>query len=244
MKSSRILAVAGLLATLPSCGGSSGQGQSSPPAPSYPFVVPALNSQRTYSETITDNSNNTIDLSYEVIVIEVSTNDSYTVHQFDPTGGTDIVNGTDYSMRDETLAVNGSGQVTSSSYIAADGTTVNCTDQPHGAGPPFPLVIGATWSVSYTVDCTGLAPVSFTQNGTVEAVEQVTVPAGTYSTIRLRSTLSWTDAAGRTHDEMVTNWRDAATLVSVKESNTYTYSGPFPTHGFPVSSEIVLQGGH
>jgi hypothetical protein len=54
-------------------------------------------------------------------------------------------------------------------------------------------------------------PVSYTQSGSVVDVEAVTVPVGTFTAIKLQSTVTWTSPGGATRTQTVTNWRDVAT---------------------------------
>ena len=77
--------------------------------------------------------------------------------------------------------------------------------------------------------------------GSVVDVESVTVPAGTYSAIKLQSTVTWTNSAGTTRTQTITNWRDVVTSVSVKQEISIAYSGTIPTTGYVVSREILLQ---
>jgi carbohydrate-binding DOMON domain-containing protein len=70
-----------------------------------------------------------------------------------------------------------------------------------------------------------VAPITYSQMGSVIDVELVTVPAGTFSAIKLQSTLTWTDTLGTTRTQTVTNWRDVATSIWVKEEISYAYSG-------------------
>jgi hypothetical protein len=72
-------------------------------------------------------------------------------------------------------------------------------------------------------------------------VESVTVPAGMYSALKLESTLTWTDLAGTTRTQTITNWRDVNTLISVKQEISIAYSGTVPTTSYAVSREILLQ---
>jgi hypothetical protein len=85
------------------------------------------------------------------------------------------------------------------------------------------------------------AEVSSPQNGTVVDVESVTVAAGTFTALKLQSTVVWTDANGTTRTETVTNWLDTASFHSVKTSETFVLSGTMPTDGYAVSREIELQ---
>ena len=89
--------------------------------------------------------------------------------------------------------------------------------------------------------CGTSAPISYTQSGNVLDIESVTVPAGTYTAIKLQSVINWTTAEGATITETVTNWRDTTTLFSVKQSITRVYGGTLPTAGYEVSAQIELQ---
>jgi hypothetical protein len=229
------LAVVAAAALLSSCGGSSNDGIL------YAFVPPTLHSERTYSETIVDNENNTIDLSYTDTVTAVNGNGTYTVLQEDPNLESVVVDGTDYLIQTQTIQVNNSGQELSYAYVDTAGAPLNCAYTPHGPGPVFPVAVGMTWTLNYTFACGGQTPVSYMQRGTVANVESVTVPAGTFNAIKLQSRLTWTDAQGTQRTQTLTNWRDVLTSISVKQSLTIAYSGTLPTTGYPVSREIILQ---
>ena len=72
-------------------------------------------------------------------------------------------------------------------------------------------------------------------------VETVTVPAGTYSALKLQSVETWTNAAGTTYTDTITNWRDINTLYSVQETITRVLGGTLPANGDAVSIQTVLQ---
>jgi hypothetical protein len=229
--------------SLSGCGGSGGGSSANPGSgTSYAFTAPPLNSTRTYDEVIVDNSNNTVNISFSDTVTAANADGTYVVLSQDPSHSTDIVNGTNYAVLTETQTVNASGQQVSYGYTTLSGAVYSCTLDPHGNGPNFPLRVGQTWTLDYTVDCNSLAPVAYTQTGSVVDVESVTVPAGTYTAIKLQSTLTWTDALGTTRTQTVTNWRDVATSISVKETISITYGGTLPSNGYAVSREISLQG--
>jgi hypothetical protein len=101
--------------------------------------------------------------------------------------------------------------------------------------------VGMSWSLGYTYDCNGGAPITYAQSGSVLDVESVTVPAGTFSAIKIQSTLTWTDSQGTTRTQTITNWRDVATSISVKQDFSIAYSGTLPTTGYAVSREILLE---
>jgi hypothetical protein len=222
------------------CGGGSGAGGGS--AASYAFVPPPVNSQRKYDETIVDNQNNTIELSYTETVLSASPDGSYVVQQEDPNHESVTVNGTIYSIETETVTLNDAGQELSYTAEDAGGTlAVVCNFAPHGAGPDSPVTVGMSWTLDYTLGCGGQTPTPYVQSGTAVDVESITVPAGTYSALKLQSTISWTDAQGTHRTQTVTNWRDIATSVSVKQSITISYSGTLPSTGYAVSRDITLE---
>lgn len=238
MRSSLTMIVAVLAASLSGCGGgSAGDGDSA----LYKFVTPPVKSQRLYAETITDNQHNAILLSYTQTVTAVAADGSYTLVQQAANNQSQVLDGTTYSLQNETLSVNSSGQTTAYTYAAPGGVPITCTYAPNGPGPDFPVAVGVTWTLDYTFGCDTQAPIAYVQNGAVVDVESITVPAGTFNAIKLESTISWTDALGTMRTQTVTSWCDVLTLVSVKESVSIAYAGTFPITGYPVSEETVLQ---
>jgi len=79
------------------------------------------------------------------------------------------------------------------------------------------------------------------QTGAVVDVESVTVPAGTYTAVKLQSTDVWTNADGTTITQTAFNWRDVDTTFSVQRTITRAYSGTLPTTGYEVTAQVVLQ---
>jgi hypothetical protein len=224
--------------TLTGCGG--GDGGSLGSGMAYVFVTPVLNSSLAYSETIVDNSNNTIDISWNATVTAVNGDGSYTVQQLSTTTGSAIVNGTNYAAPDETESYNPIGQETGYTDLSVS-PALTCTFDPHGTGPDWPVKVGQTWSLDYTFTCGTAAAIAYTQQGTVVDVESVTVPAGTFTALKLASTVTWTDAQGTTRTQTVTNWRDVATSRSVKQTLSIAVSGSVPTTGYAVSRTLLLE---
>ncbi len=233
-------------AILSGCGGGgsgtpySGSASGGGSGTSYEFVSPKLDSTRTYSETIVDNSSNTITIGFSDETTAVNSDGSYAVLQVSTTGSSVIVNGTNYAVQTQTQYYDDAGHETSYGYTAAGDMPETCTFDPHGSGPDYPLQVGDTWMLTYTVTCAGGSPISYSQSGTVAGVETVTVPAGTYTAIKLQSTLTWTDAQGTTRTQTISNWRDVATSYSVKQTISIAYGGVLPTDGYAVSRELVL----
>jgi hypothetical protein len=231
------------LSLLCACGGggaNSGSPAGSSAATNYSFVIPQLNSQRIYTESIIDNSSNTINLSYTDTVTAVNTNGTYVVLEADPNNNSTTVNGTTYAIQPDSITLNNSGQPLSS---LNNNTQIACTTSPHGAGPTYPIAIGNTWSINYTVTCGSNASTSYSQTGTVIDLESVTMPAGTYSSLKVQSAINFTDSNGTIHNQSFTTWRDSNTGAVLKQLVVYTYSGTPLTHGYPVTNTVVLQSG-
>jgi len=232
------------LAGLSACGGNGGGlGATNTPGSgtSYAFVPPVVNSSRVYAETIVDNSNNTISIGYMETVLDVAADGTITEQQQSTTGAGNTVNGTDYSVVDETQTYNAFGRETGFEYTESNGNPGSCTYTPYGGGPTPPLTVGQSWQINYSQECNGNPAISYSQQGNVADVENVTVPAGTFTALKLQSTTTWTDAQGTMHTQTTANWLDIATFHSVKQSITLVDSGATPTNGYAVSRQIVLE---
>ncbi len=230
-----------IVAAVCGCGGGGGSSNDPGPGKSYPFVTPSVGKVATIAETVVDNANNTINLSYTSTVTSVNPDGSFVTLTEDPAHNKVIVDGTDYSVATTTHDLNASDQETSNTRTDAGGTVVTCTYSPHGVGPDSPLTIGQNWTLQFTSAC-GSAPLrTATQTGTVVDLESVTAPAGTYLALRLVSTVLYTDSSGGQVTETITNWRDTVTGGSVKQLITLSYGAPLPSTGYPVSREIVVQ---
>jgi hypothetical protein len=240
MQGRSLVVLCALVLAMSGCGGSSDNDPGSGTA--YAFVPPVVNSTRTYSESIVDNANNTILIGYTQTVMAVAADGTITEMQQSTTGSSIIVDGTNYAPLTETETYDdSSGQETSYTYTAAGGDAVTCTFDPRDGGPDFPLRVAQTWSIDYTFACGSQSPVTYKQTGSVVDVESVTVPGGTFTALKLQSTVTWTDLQGTTRTQTVTNWRDTATSHSVKEEIAIVVSGTVPTTGYAVSREILLE---
>ena len=206
----------------------------------YAYVEPVLNQTHTYSEVVIDNANNTINLGFGVTTTAVSATGASQLSQ-STTGDSTIVDGTNYAVLTENQSFNDMGQEKSYTYLGAGGSTVTCTFTPHGAGPDWPVQVGGTWQATYAFACDAGTPVTYGQTGTVVDVEAVTVPAGTFTALKLQSTVTWTDANGTMRTQTITNWRDIATSYSVKEEIAIAVSGTLPATGYAVSRTSVLE---
>jgi hypothetical protein len=214
-------------------------GNEAPPT-TYEYVAPPVGFARNYRQTIIDNEGNTINETFSETVTTVNSDGSYVVLQEDTTGSSPVVDGTTYTIPTETIEFNNESQETSYTALEANGTVESCTYDPNGAGPGYPLTVGNSWTLTYTLTCGTAAPVEYTQTGNVLDVESVTVPAGTYTAIKLQSTISWTTASGTSITQTITNWRDIDTLFSVQQNITRVYGGTLPATGYEVSETIQL----
>jgi hypothetical protein len=237
--SAKSLVVLGVsIGSLAGCGGQT-IGPSAETA--YDFVQPVVGSVRVYSETIVDNSKNTIDIGFSQTVTAVSSSGIEETSR-STTGASIIVNGTNYAVMTEHQTYNDdSGQETSYGYTSTGGTVVTCTYNPHADGPDYPLMVGRSWQLQYTLTCGSGEPVTYQQSGTVVDVESVTVPAGTFNALKLQSTVTWTDADGTARTQTITAWRDIETSHAVKQDISIAVSGTLPTTGYALSRAIVLK---
>jgi hypothetical protein len=238
MKFSNVVAATACAVLMTACNSGNNDGAA---AMTYDFIVPATNSQRSYEQTIVDNSDNVIKETFSDTVTSVNTDNAYVVLQEDTTGMSVVVDGTTYSIPTETINVDAQGHDTSYSYTDASGTLETCTFSPYGPGPAYPVTVGGSWTTDYTVTCGTAAPISHTQTGAVVDVETVTVPAGTFTAVKLQSTDVWTNADGTTITETAFTWRDVDTTFSVQRTITRAYSGTLPTKGYEVTAQIVLK---
>lgn len=246
MRFSKIFCLSSV-AALAACGG--GGGGSSTPSSSTPsstttynFVPPTLNASAVYALTTVDNSNNTINQVFDTQVTIVNSDGSFVEHVEDPTHNAITANGTSYAVPTQDINVNNVGFEISYTSTPPNGVTTSCTYTPHGSGPNHPFAVGDSWSSSWNLICGSAAPVAYSQTGTVMDTETITVPAGTFSAIKLQSTISWTDLNGTTHTDARTTWKDVnGSHLKIKEVDTYSYSGTTPAHGYPVQRTSVLQ---
>lgn len=206
----------------------------------YNFVAPPVGFARNYQQSIIDNEDNTINETFSQTVTTVNSDGSYVVLQEDTTGSSPVVDGTTYTIPTETIEVNNASQDTSFTELEPDGDVESCTYDPHGPGPGYPLTVGNSFTQQYNLTCGTAAPVDYTQSGNVLDVENVTVPAGTFTAIKIQSTVTWTNANGTSITQTITNWRDIDTLFSVQQNITRVYSGTLPTTGYEVSETIQL----
>jgi len=225
--------VSGLLV---GCGGSG-----SPAPQTFDFTTPKVNSQSVYTVTDVDNSSNSITLTSQQTVTAVNKDGTFLVSIVDPSSTSVTVNGTTYAITPGVYTEDPTGHDLAVTFSPRGAPSYTCTYSPHGPGPAFPLSIGQTWQLIYDEACDGAAAIVYTQSGTVVDEETITVPAGTFSTVKVQSTITWTTPIGTNVTESVTRWLDANSGAGVKLNSVYSRSGTLPVNGYLVSQTVVLQ---
>jgi hypothetical protein len=74
------------------------------------------------------------------------------------------------------------------------GTGDTCSDTPARVLLQFPLYYGRQWTSAWTTDCTSGRHVEAEASTLVEDAESINVPAGRFDTLRLRSTIAYSDS--------------------------------------------------
>ena len=227
--------------SLTACGGSGTITAESGMNAGYSFVTPILNSTQHYAETIVDNSNNTVTITFDSIVTAVNGDGSFALLQQSTSGNGIFVNGTNYAALTENQTYNNVGQETGYSYTGVGNRTVFCIFNPHAGGVPYPVAIQQTFVHNYTFSCDTLPPTYYAESGEIVDVESVIVPAGTFSALKVQSTLVSTDSAGTTRTEVSTSWRDVITSTLVKQQTAIVVTGTQPASGYAISRVTVLE---
>lgn len=233
-----IFALGGLLA---GCGGGSGAdpGQPAQGSTTYEPGTPVTGATDVFKITSVDDSNNTIVVGYTQQVQSVSGAHSYILTQADPTNASPVVDGVNYHFNATTLTFV-DGRETAASDTSEGGTLQNCTFTLQSGGHAAPWWVGQTFALSVQESCTPGDLRSINESGTVAALEQVTVPAGTFNALRLQTTEVWTEN-GQTVTEQITHWVDPARwFFTIKTVTSFSRSGNVPSH-YVTSRTVELQ---
>lgn len=247
-----LAALSAACAALAACGGSDSDAAPPPPpappaAQGFAYVPPALGTTAVWSRTLSDSAGTSVSLQIRQRV--TSTNDSGGVQlTFDDPTGTDVVeDGITFRTTPEVADVGPNDNTIDYTNTHVDGTQVNCVYSTPASAAAVArglqaqalrhieagLWIGDTWSSTYTITCQGETPVTYTSTAAVEDVEAVTVPAGTFQSVREIVNVSYT-VDGVQYAMGETFWRDPAhSLLSVKMDLTYARSdasAPYVTH--------------
>ena len=249
----KIAAIAALGSLVAACGGNgNGDGGGDAGAPSsgssgtsgstsFTAATPAVGTTDVFVTATVDDSNNTINATYTQRVARINTDGSYAVTQIDPTNDSVVVDGIDYRFNPTTLTFDGQGHELTADATLPNGNPQDCTFTTTSGGHTPPWVVGQTWSETIHEVCAPGANFTVTGNASVVGVEQVTVPAGTFSALKLHEVQTWTDDTGQDISEDVTHWVDPArSLFTLKKVIVYTRSGTVPAH-YVTSETIELQ---
>jgi len=245
MKSYQLAAIATACSALVACGGNdAGDTSSKPPAgaTTYPEVTPVVGQVDTFATVTTDDAANVVDRGYEERVTAVGADGSYTIAQDDPSNFTTTLNGITYHYvptERQFGATSGGNLQTGYTETLADGQ-VSCKLAYQGGQRPSPMWVGQTWTLRYTVTC-GSTVTSYTDVGSVDAAEPVSVHAGTFNALKLRDTLRWTTSTGQNVVEQSTSWVDPAHgFFTLRREVSYQRSGTVPAH-FVTGQTVELQ---
>jgi hypothetical protein len=230
--SASISAAALLVSTLTGCGG----GDSAPTTAAAPPVGQKVD----FAVTDTDNSHNTIPWTLEYTVVSSAPDGSYTQSAIG--NGADVaVNGTVYGRIDQIDDYNAQHHLTS--YTNEGATPVTCSfAQPRIIVPPG-AVIGVPWPpFNDTSTCTnGTQYATSVQNGLYVDIENLTVPAGTFSTKKMQYDITRTDTtSGAATTGHVTIWYDVVSGREVQSSTDYTYADRTFAAGYLTHEQLEL----
>ncbi|MEP6502495.1 MAG: hypothetical protein ABJD97_04150 [Betaproteobacteria bacterium] len=249
MKIIHLAAVAAACSFLCACGGSDGGGGNDAPpgATMYVQAVPTLGSLDTFVTADVDDQDNTINSGYEDSVTAVDADGSYQLSRDDPSNRTVTVDGITYHYSPTVFqfgdASTNRGIETGYTYAPPSGGTVTCSVAVRSGGHAQPWYVGQAWTMAYDVTC-GTTTTAYVESGSVDGVEAVTVPAGTFTALKLSSSLAWSTASGQDVVEHVTSWVDPAhSLFALKRTIAYQRSGNVPAH-FLVGFTTELQSRH
>ena len=127
----------------------------------------------------------------------------------------------------QTRVMTSDGKWTSSTAMTADG---QCTNSVPVNTVGSALTVGQNWSVSYTQTCQSNLTTVATLAGSVDGIESVTTPAGTFNTYKVvqKETGSQTSGGNATssYEKRVTCWREVHMLQDVACDEVLTSTSP------------------
>jgi len=248
MKIHHAAAIVAALSVLGGCGGSDAgdTGQAPSNGTTYAEVTPTLGSLDSFESVSIDDAGNTVAQAFEERVTAVGADGSYQLTQDDPLNQTFTVNGITYHY-DPTVRQYGPTAANNiqSGYTVTlpSGGTATCTMAIQSGVHAKPFYVGQAWSTRYAITC-GSVTTAYLSTGTVDAVESVTVPAGTFTTLKETYASSWTTSAGQQIVEHTVLWMDPAHgFFTVKRASTYERSGNVPLHHVDQQT-VELQSRH
>ena len=251
MNIKKIAAVAALGSLVAACGGNGDGGSAAGAAPSgssgsssstsFTAATPAVGTTDVYAMATVDDSDNTINGTYTQRVTRINTDGSYALTQVDPGNDSVVVNGVSYRFDPTTLTFDGQGRELSADATLANGNPQDCIYTITSGGHTPPWVVGQSWTQTVQEVCAPGANFAVTESGSVVGVEQVAVPAGTFTALKFHEIQAWTDDNGQHISTDVTHWVDPAhSLFTLKKVIVYTRSGNVPAH-YATSVTIELK---
>lgn len=207
--------------------------------------MPSVGAKNTYTRTLMDNRNNTTTLSYTDEVTAITPGGTgFTLYRQDPSNTIAVTGTVDHSIYPTTIQNNAQGQILALAIKEPSGPSTTCIYSPNNGAAPSPLPVGQGWSLTISDSCLNAsAPVVVAVTGAMDAVESITVPAGTFNAFKSVATWCWT-VNGQTTTQTSTQWTDASGKVPLvlKVVTTFSFSGGAqPPAGTAVSSTDVLQ---
>ncbi|HEY9029558.1 MAG TPA: hypothetical protein VIP05_35045 [Burkholderiaceae bacterium] len=252
MKTTTLAALAAACALLAACGGG---GDAAPPAPppppapapapqSYDYVAPGVGGSDTWLRTLTDDQGHAVDMQLRVRFTQANP-DGTMVWTFDDPTGVDVAqDGLTFRVVPEVEDVSATGGALDYTLTRVDGSTEHCV---YGAGNGTGvaaadaaahrlavlaatraegLVVGKTYTGSFTITCAGQPAITYHSTAIVEGLEDVTVPAGTFHALREQINQDWV-VGGFTNTSSTTMWRDTAhSLLPVMSIQDTTHGDP------------------
>jgi hypothetical protein len=168
-------------------------------------------------------------------VTTVNSDGSFSYSETVP-GGT--VTGPNFMPGD--YSVDSSGHILRATLNSGTPGAISCTDSPRGSGPAFPLTVGMKWNSTYQsgpvlpvpvvtpgepiymITGCSFAAANYMETGSVTDVESITVAAGTFTAVKLKSTISWDICPGLC-TETLNEWLDSSDGQLLKSVTTYGY---------------------
>ncbi|HJV68970.1 hypothetical protein [Ideonella sp.] len=120
-----------------------------------------------------------------------------------------------------------------------------CTYTPAYEAFKYPLHIGKTWTSDVISACSSNNKERLVETRTVEALERITVPAGTFDTLRIRIEASYSDAGtgwppSTPYTSVSTCWWSIQLGRVVKCDTNYQYPQDSPTSNVSHSSQALI----
>ena len=188
----------------------------------YSYVTPTVGDYQTYTSTETT-GNGTSTFNYTKQVTVVNTDGSYTHNH---------LNGSNAITRIETRSATGRRQTRT--YTSNN----NLCTYIYNTDTSYPRYVGKTYSHSWTYSCTAGYRETAAQTSSIVAMEQISVPAGTFNALKIQTTINFTESndsqltggpagtASYKIDE--TCWWSPELGVNIKCTDSYTYTGSTP----------------